>query len=335
MTDSLSRHNLHCGTAKVSVSAERLTGASINADVILEPGWLDPRLSWIATPAPATVPVAPISGASGAGRQLPAAPARQLVALPLSGAVWCGPAASRGGGAGPRVRGDHLLILLREGALTISFPKGAALFHGVRLIFVPAGTGFAMRSLAEARGRLLLIPPQMARGFPDTFCEGRPEAGDLDPLCAHVDRLAQGVASPDHLEAMREILLRMTLRQAAHPPDVRKLAAARLLCTRFLTRLEVQPDSTGTIADLARDLGCSLTELDRACQISRGRSALELVYRLRLDRAAELLRTTSVPAPRIAEDLGFASLGHFIRVFSAATGTSPDVFRRRHGPGGG
>lgn len=335
MTDSLSRHALHSGTAEGSAPADRLAGASINADVILEPGWPDPRLPWIAAPVHAAVPVTPITGASGSGRQLPGAPVRQLVALSLSRAVWSGPVGSRGGGAVPRVRGDHLLILLRTGALAISFPKGATLLTGMRLAFVPAGTAFAMRSLAEASGGLLLIPPQVARGFPNAFREGRPEAGDLAPLCAHVESLAQGDPGPHHMDAVRDILLRMTLRQAAHPPDIMTLAAARLLSTRFLIRLEARPDTAGAIADHARALGCSLTELDRACQTSRGRSALELVYRLRLDRAAELLRTTALPAPRIAEDLGFASPAHFIRIFSAATGSSPDMFRRRHGPSGG
>lgn len=331
MTDSLSRHARHSRIADEPAPGDRLAGASINADVILEPGGTDPRASWMPAPAPAATPVVTASGITGTGRLLPAAPARQLVALPVAGTVWSGPAPSRGAGALPRVRGDHLLILLQAGALTISFPRGAALLTGMRLVFVPAGTGFALRSLAEASGWLLLIPPQVAPGFPDMFREGRPEAGDLGPLCAHVEALAQGAASTGHLDALRDILLRMRPEDMRNPPDVMKLVAAGQLCTRFLSRLEAQPDTAGAIADHARALGCSLTELDRACLISRGRSALELIYRLRLDRAAELLRSTSWAPPRIAEDLGFASPAHFIRIFSAATGMSPDVFRRRHG----
>lgn len=262
-------------------------------------------------------------------------PVRQLVALPLADAVWGGPARARTGGDQPRVRGDHLLIVMNTGAATICFPKGATLMTGMRMAFVPSGTGFAMRSLSGASGFLLLIPPQMAVGFPDGFREGRPEVGDVDLLCAHVDALLQGAAAPAHLAAMGEILRRISQPGTAAALDIRRLAAARQLSARFLTLLETHPDTAGAIADHARTLGCSLTELDRACLLSQGRSALELVYRLRLDRAAELLRSGTLPLPKIAEDLGFASPAHFIRIFSAATGIPPDLFRRRHGPGDG
>ena len=91
-----------------------------------------------------------------------------------------------------------------------------------------------------------------------------------------------------------------------------------------------------TIAELARRLGHSLAHLDRACLQSRGRSALQLLYDLRLERAARALRGSDIPICDIAQELGYAGLGHFMRSFAAATGRSPEAYRdvMRNGVGG-
>ena len=49
---------------------------------------------------------------------------------------------------------------------------------------------------------------------------------------------------------------------------------------------------------------------------------------IRIEQAKHLLRTTRRSATQIADDTGFCDLPHLIRVFRAAEGTTPDVFRR-------
>ena len=49
---------------------------------------------------------------------------------------------------------------------------------------------------------------------------------------------------------------------------------------------------------------------------------------IRIEQARHLLATTRRPATQIAADTGFCDLPHLIRVFRAAEGTTPDVWRQ-------
>lgn len=314
MTDSLGRHS-----ASDRIPADRLVGASVNADAILEPAWPDPRdgTMLLGSPPPERAPPANV--------MLPAAPARALHVLPLTGLHWG--AATPGKDATPRVRGDHALIHLRAGGLGIGFPGGAGELIGDRLVFVPAGTAFSLRGGTNAQGWLLLIPPALGAGFPDGFRCGQPEAAD-NALLPALDA-ANPEPRPMPLAPLRAVLDRLRPLPPATMQPAPDLIRARALAARFLDLLERDLSQDRTMADYARSLGCNLAQLDQACRDSRGRPALDLLYRLLVDRAAALLRGTELPSAQIAMDLGFSSLGHFTRIFGAATGTAPDHFRAR------
>ena len=81
------------------------------------------------------------------------------------------------------------------------------------------------------------------------------------------------------------------------------------------------------VAELAAELRTTTGALDRACLAARGKRAVELIHKLQLDRAIDLLRKSDLPTPRIAADLGYSGHAHFIRAFVAATGRTPDAFR--------
>ena len=50
--------------------------------------------------------------------------------------------------------------------------------------------------------------------------------------------------------------------------------------------------------------------------------------RARIDAAKNALAFTDQPVARIAENLGYNNLTHFIRQFKALTGVSPSVYRK-------
>lgn len=58
-----------------------------------------------------------------------------------------------------------------------------------------------------------------------------------------------------------------------------------------------------------------------------GRPPMDWVRAVRLERAAELLRTTDLDTETIAHRVGFASRSHFSRVFTATFGASPTEHR--------
>lgn len=339
---------------------DRLIGAAITADVILEPADDDPRAQGhvpsvraapaapraVPTPTPGATrpsPTPPNPSPHGQSPNSSACAGDGLRLMPIASFVWGGAPRGRLGQrdatAMPRVRGDHVLVLVTQGALAVELPR---LRHPVtqgRAAFIPAGTAFSLHPPAQIQGWALLIPPAAARALPvalpDAFRCGLPDAADralLEPTLA-----ALGQGSPRNPAEETAVLCQLGLlsvalsRLSAHSPDpddpARQLAKARPLTQRFLDLVTANPAQDRTMAEIAADLGCSLAHLDRACLHSRGRPAIQLLYAVRCDRAAQLLRHTDRPVAQIATELGYSGLGHFLRAFAEATGRTPDSFR--------
>ncbi|RCW81341.1 helix-turn-helix transcriptional regulator [Paracoccus lutimaris] len=351
-------------TSPADADQLRLIAAAVTAATILEPSVLDPRLAaaarlaglpedersedeaedgpgladGIALLAPhVAMPPAALARASIAVP--PFAPGDGLRLIPLSGFHWGGAVRGRNMPPAPRVRGDHVLILLSRGVLQIEFPRHQHLLTMGRVAFIPAGTAFALQPGLQVQGRALLIAPTHARGLPlalpSGFCWGAPAADD-QPLIEPA-MLALGAAQPRssagetatacQLGLIAVALSRLDARAGQRDAVQSGIAEARPLTERFLDLARAELAQSQTIAEMARKLGHSQAHLERACQQSRGRSALELLYDLRLQHAAEALRNTARPIAEIAQDLGYAGLGHFMRSFAAATGRTPETYR--------
>ena len=318
----------------------RLMGARITSDVIQEPAATDPRRTAEPVPdkaaaaAPAALPLVTAA---------PSVPGNGLRAMPLAAFSWGGPVRGRLGGRGataaPRVRGDHVVIHVTDGTLGIELPRIRHMICRERLAFIPAGTAFSLHPPPEVQGWALLVPPGLTRDLPVplpmTFHSGVPDAADaalLEPSLRALGQAGPRNPSEDSAAACQLGWLAVALSRAANRPETqnapgRGIAEARPLTEKFIALATANLAQGQTMADMAGELGCSLAHLDRACVQSRGRGALELLYGIRLDRAAALLRDTALPAGQIAQDLGYSSLGHFMRSFAAGTGRTPESFR--------
>jgi LacI family transcriptional regulator len=74
----------------------------------------------------------------------------------------------------------------------------------------------------------------------------------------------------------------------------------------------------------------SRRNLERKFKNVLGRSILQEIRRVRIDRACTLLRDTSFDMPSIASGCGFASHVRFGTVFRQVMGMAPSTFRRQH-----
>lgn len=81
---------------------------------------------------------------------------------------------------------------------------------------------------------------------------------------------------------------------------------------------------------LARHLGLSVTHLRRQFRALLGMSPHRYLVEARLQRTAELLRTTDLAVERIALDVGFSTSAHFGKVFRRFFGCTPSEYRTRH-----
>jgi transcriptional regulator GlxA family with amidase domain len=83
-----------------------------------------------------------------------------------------------------------------------------------------------------------------------------------------------------------------------------------------------------SITELCKRLAISRRSLEQRFRSAVGRSPMEEIRRLNLERAAEMLVATAEPVKSIALACGFSSLVHLSVAFRRAYGISPRSFRR-------
>ena len=98
---------------------------------------------------------------------------------------------------------------------------------------------------------------------------------------------------------------------------------------RVRDRLEDEPDTTPSMAELARLAGRHPVHLARAFRRRFGCSIGAYVRRLRVGRAMVLLEDGALDLSTVAYDAGFADQSHMTRLVRAQTGLTPGAWRRR------
>ncbi|MBR3403946.1 MAG: helix-turn-helix transcriptional regulator [Firmicutes bacterium] len=83
-----------------------------------------------------------------------------------------------------------------------------------------------------------------------------------------------------------------------------------------------------SVDELAASFSISKYHLCRSFKKYTGFTLNEYVTQLRLERAKELLRTTTLPANKIGNLVGFADENYFYRLFRKHTGQTPHKYRK-------
>jgi len=79
---------------------------------------------------------------------------------------------------------------------------------------------------------------------------------------------------------------------------------------------------------IARQVGASISTVERHYLVSMGEPLMKTVMRLRINRARELL-ATGCTVKEVGEATGFYDAFHFSKAFKRAVGISPSRFRSR------
>lgn len=104
--------------------------------------------------------------------------------------------------------------------------------------------------------------------------------------------------------------------------------------SRVIERLAAAPAGSVALDEMARIAGLGVSAFVRAFRGSTGTTPAAFARRLRVDRAAELLRTTDLGLGDIAASTGFASAAHLVRTFRGHRGITPGRLRRQAGADG-
>jgi AraC-like DNA-binding protein len=91
--------------------------------------------------------------------------------------------------------------------------------------------------------------------------------------------------------------------------------------------MQREPGGAHTVSTLARRAGMSRSNFAESFRLRFGRSPMEFLRALRMDRAAELLRADEVPIKLVGPKVGYDSRASFSHAFRRCFGLSPAEFR--------
>ena len=86
-----------------------------------------------------------------------------------------------------------------------------------------------------------------------------------------------------------------------------------------------------TVPEMAAELHMSPAHFHRVCLCYGGSTPKQLLFRLRMERAEDLLLRHDYPLKNIAEELGYGSPFAFSNAFKRYKGISPEHYRKRQG----
>ena len=92
------------------------------------------------------------------------------------------------------------------------------------------------------------------------------------------------------------------------------------------TIIERMSDEQLSVESLADDIGMSRVQLYRKISALTGMAVNELIRKLRLQRAAQLLAQNWGPVSQVAYEVGFSNLSYFSKVFKEEFGVLPSEF---------
>ncbi len=176
------------------------------------------------------------------------------------------------------------------------------------------------RTLEDALSALGL--PGATPGFKDAALPPLPRVAAL--LANLLEDGAEGFALEEGtlavVGAVQSAISRRTVPLASAPQEERARSAASCIESRAGEQLSLE--------EVAQSVGVGSFHLMRSFKRSIGVTPHQYLMRVRLLRAIDLLRDTSLPITDIAYESGWADLSNFLRTFRRDVGCTPGDFRR-------
>lgn len=238
-----------------------------------------------------------------------------------------------------------LMNLKGEARLGEDFIDGRRISFAARrpgsIVYIPAHSEWTGWDEGDATASYLLV--SIKREFADrtlgeiasySVAELPPSIGFRDSsLEMALQKIAIELKYPDPLSAMMvesqatQLFVRlMRLNGINQEPAKGGLSSFDL--KRAVHMIESSGDRRPSLADLAREIGVSRFHFCRAFKQSTGMTPHAFMAQRRLERSADMLRSSELSATEIALECGFGSSSHFTIAFKRAFGASPTEYRR-------
>jgi AraC family transcriptional regulator, transcriptional activator FtrA len=222
---------------------------------------------------------------------------------------------------------DAVRAAYDDGARIVSLCSGAFVLAAAGILDGrPATTHWRYAGLLAARFPKVRVDASVLYTDDGNILTSAGTAAGLD-LCLHVVRLDHGAAVANAL-AKRLVMpphrpggQAQYIDTAAPPSDPEPLGLLLDWTRRHL-------DEPLTVASLATQANLSARTLIRRFHAVTGTTPMSWLLGVRLNRARELLETTTLPVAQIAERCGLGSPANFRHHFARVVGTSPSAYRR-------
>jgi len=206
--------------------------------------------------------------------------------------------------------------------------------------FVPSGVRAEVALRGVGEGSVIYFRDEKRLpGWASRARQQEPLTFGNDVLAALVRRLAQA----DDGVPMKSSYLR-ALGNALSAELERELAQAHADAPQPASRGDLRVAHTAiqhigrhlgedlSVRELASLCGLGLTRFSRSFREATGLPPHRYLRRVRIERACELLRTTSLSVREVAELVGFRGQSHFCTAFAQERGLTPSAYRRDSRP---
>jgi AraC-like DNA-binding protein len=168
--------------------------------------------------------------------------------------------------------------------------------------------------------------------MPISVFRGTDDAGNLHRIITELHRQLQSVLDVSENDILKNILLQQFMIELARQSTkkyhgnggskyVRKANA--YLANHF--------DHDFKIQDIADEIGISVAYLQRLYKEQSGKTLVDKMNELRIEKAKVLLEASCLPITDIAINVGYNNRQHFTYTFTSLTGCSPAVYRKHRG----
>ncbi|MDQ8197646.1 XylR family transcriptional regulator [Pelagicoccus enzymogenes] len=161
-----------------------------------------------------------------------------------------------------------------------------------------------------------ICQPQLSSVEPNHELVGYEAARTLDCILQEGEEVRQSTEVAPHI---------LHVRQSSDATALEDPALVKAL--RFIRNNACDPIS---VDDIARAAGVSRSVLQRRFRSSLDQTVLESILTVRVNRAKEMLSTTSLPLPDLAERCGFRHQEYLGFVFKKRIGCTPGQYRIQH-----
>jgi len=172
--------------------------------------------------------------------------------------------------------------------------------------------GFELLDLVLSAGRMFALRLSM-----DGDSASLSEFEEKCELCGSVSKLIDCLRafSADQIKAVRGRLEN----EAIRPIRI----ARQYVANRFSEPI--------TLADVSEAAGFSVSYFSKMFKEETGESFSRYLSRVRIDKAKELLRETSLPVSGVCEMVGYNDIKHFVATFKKMTSLNPGQYRKLYG----